>query len=270
MVAGDAVSYVVALVLFVAVARRLRVAVIEPAAEAATRTGSYRSALTDRGNITLALLNVSDTLLVTGPLLAMPVYVLNQLDLATWLPGVLAAIATAAVAVPLLVVAKIAHGQPRLRVLAVANLLWSLGCLLFASSAALLAAAPLILMLAMATIGVGEAAYAPTSDTLAVAIAPSGQTGRYTAIHQLAWGISGTLAPAVSGGATNPRALCHLVDLRRTSAGEQRRVRPPTTIPWTARWPDRSASCASGRQQRAVSGGTAAMTGVVDFSPTPR
>lgn len=45
---------------------------------------------------------------------------------------------------------------------------------------------------------VGEAIYAPTADALPLAIAPAGLAGRYSAVHQLAWGISSTLAPVLT------------------------------------------------------------------------
>lgn len=148
----------------------------------------------------------------------MPVFVLDRLHLASWLPGTLAAVGTAAVAGPTLLVARLGHGRSRLRLLAAANLLWVIGCLLFAGSAvpSLAAAAPVaataplapsgplaatgLLILAMTMLGLGEAAFAPTGDMVAVTIAPPGQVGRYTALHQLAWGVSGTVAPALTAG----------------------------------------------------------------------
>jgi MFS family permease len=55
-----------------------------------------------------------------------------------------------------------------------------------------------VLLLAAIILGLGEALYAPTADALPLALAPAGLAGRYSAIHQLAWGISGTLAPVLT------------------------------------------------------------------------
>jgi MFS family permease len=49
----------------------------------------------------------------------------------------------------------------------------------------------------MITLGLGEAAYAPTADALPLDLAPPNLSGRYTALHQLAWGISGAIAPTL-------------------------------------------------------------------------
>jgi MFS family permease len=57
-----------------------------------------------------------------------------------------------------------------------------------------------LLVGAMALLGLGEAVYAPTADALPVALAPPGLLGRYAAIHQMAWGISETIAPLLVAG----------------------------------------------------------------------
>lgn len=50
----------------------------------------------------------------------------------------------------------------------------------------------------MTILGFGEAAYAPTADSLPLELAPPGLDARYTAVHQLAWGISGAIAPSLA------------------------------------------------------------------------
>ncbi len=56
----------------------------------------------------------------------------------------------------------------------------------------------LVLVAAMILLGLADALYASAADTLPVAIAPRGLTGRYSALHQLAWGVSGPIAPSVA------------------------------------------------------------------------
>jgi MFS family permease len=50
-------------------------------------------------------------------------------------------------------------------------------------------------------LGLGEALYAPTADALPAALAPLDLRGRYAALHQMAWGISDTIAPTLAAAA---------------------------------------------------------------------
>ena len=52
-----------------------------------------------------------------------------------------------------------------------------------------------LLVAGMVILGFGESAYAPTADLVPLELAPPGLAGRYTAVHQLAWGVSGAVAP---------------------------------------------------------------------------
>lgn len=155
----------------------------------------YLPALRDGTNVLLAVANVTATLIIVTPLLALPVFVLDSLGLPVWLPGLLAAIAALSTMVPSLLSGRLTRGHPRLGLLALAATLWATGSMLFAISAWTPALWLLLLPAAMVALGVGEALYAPTADALPLALAPIGLAGRYSAIHQSAWGISGTIAP---------------------------------------------------------------------------
>jgi MFS family permease len=48
-------------------------------------------------------------------------------------------------------------------------------------------------------LGLGESLYGPTADALPAALAPPALRGRYSALHQIAWGVSDTIAPAICG-----------------------------------------------------------------------
>lgn len=205
VLALDALSFAVALSLVMAAARRRSTRVdrsaqraAEPAMEGVDDSRGYGAVLRDRGNVALAGLNVLDTLLIVTPYLAMPVFVLDQLQLPLWLPGALAALGTAAVAVPLLALGRLTSGQRRLGVMSTASAVWAAGLLLFASSAWAVGAALLLLPAGAILLGLGEALYAPTADALPLTLAPTGLAGRYTALHQLAWGVSGTVAPLLA------------------------------------------------------------------------
>jgi MFS family permease len=196
---ADGLSYLAAVGMYLAAAYQRR-AVVPPRTSArivATASG-YRDALRDPANSAIAALNVAATLVIVVPLLALPIFVLDQLQLPLWVPGVLAASGTIAVALPTFFAGRLTRGRPRLRLLAAAASLWSIGGLLMATGAAFPGIALAILTLGMILLGVGEAIYAPTADALPIALAPPELAGRYSALHQLAWGISGTIAPVLT------------------------------------------------------------------------
>lgn len=196
MVAADAVSFLVA-GLLIATAR-VRGRAREPVAGGARP--SYRVALRDRANLMLTLLNVVATLLITVPTIAMPVYVLSVLDLQAWVPGLLAGTGTIALAAGVVVMHRLTADRRRLMVLASASLVWTFGALAYAVAPYPPAGWTLaVLFVAVLAFGLGEAIYGPTADALPLAIAPPGMAGRYTAVHQAAWGISGAAAPALVG-----------------------------------------------------------------------
>lgn len=56
-----------------------------------------------------------------------------------------------------------------------------------------------LLPLGIVALGLGEAAYAPSADSLPLELAPAGLSGRYTAVHQLGWGVSAAIAPVLAG-----------------------------------------------------------------------
>ncbi len=197
LVAGDGVSDVLAFVLFGVTAR----GVVQRHREPPTRDSaspSYRMVLADGANLVLAGLNVLATLVITAPLMAMPVLVIQQLHLHRWLPGVLAAANTAAIAVPAFFAGHLLRSRSSLSVLALAALLWSGGAAALTIAAG--GAGPVypLLVAGMVILGFGEAAYAPTADLVPLELAPPGLAGRYTAVHQLAWGVSGAVAPILA------------------------------------------------------------------------
>lgn len=195
VVVTDAVSYVLASGLLWVAIHGMRVS---PRHADASQHKGYRAVLTDRGNIALAAMNVIATLLVTAPLLAMPILVIDQLHFAVWLPALLGALNTIAIAVPTFFVARILGRRPSLTALVVASLMWAVGCLAYAvASLDVLAVA--LLPLGIVALGLGEAAYAPSANSLALELAPAGLSGRYTAVHQLGWGVSAAIAPVLAG-----------------------------------------------------------------------
>jgi MFS family permease len=196
---ADGLSYLAAIGLYLAAAyRRPRIAPPVNSARIAANGSGYRSALGDRANTVLAGLNVAATLVIVVPLLALPIFVLDQLRLPPWVPGALVALGTIAVAIPTFFAGRLTRGRPRIRLLAVAAAAWSIGGLVMATGATFPGVALAVLPLGVILFGLGEAVYAPTADALPIALAPPALAGRYSALHQLAWGISGTIAPVLT------------------------------------------------------------------------
>ena len=200
LVIANGVSFIVALALVLAAARVRSAAAVSHSVEDGPRRG-YRPVLADRVNVALAALNVLATLLLIAPVLMLPVFILDRLQLPTWLPGALAALLTATAAIGLLFGARLVRGRRRLRNLEIAAVLWAGGCAVFLLAPVTVALAYAALVGGVLLLGVGEAFYAPTADALPAALAPLDLRGRYAALHQMAWGISEAIAPTLGAAA---------------------------------------------------------------------
>ncbi|HZC28806.1 MAG TPA: MFS transporter, partial [Gaiellaceae bacterium] len=195
LVIANGVSFVAALVLVLAVAPRGAARAADEAAKPGV--GGYRRVLRDRVNLLLAALNIAATLLLVTPILVLPVFVLDRLHLPSWLPGVLAGFLTATAGAGLLFGTRFVRGRRRLRNLEIAALLWALGCAVFLLAPIGIGLGYGALFLGALLLGLGEALYAPTADALPAALAPVELRGRYAALHQMAWGISESIAPTL-------------------------------------------------------------------------
>jgi MFS family permease len=196
LVIANGISFVVALALVLAAARVRRAGVLG-IGDADQPQRGYRPVFADRVNLGLAGLNVLATLLLTAPVLMLPVFVLDRLHLPSWLPGALAAVLTSTAAIGLLFGARLVRGRRRLRNLEFAAMLWTAGCAVLALAPVSVTLAYAALIAGVLLLGIGEAFYAPTADALPAALAPLDLRGRYAALHQMAWGISEALAPTV-------------------------------------------------------------------------
>jgi len=194
----DALTYILAATLLFVASRGVPPETTE---EERVSSGGYKAALADRTNVALAGLNVACTLLIIAPIIAMPVYVIQHLHLGTWVPGVLAAINTATLVVGSFGSLKFLRGRRRLRNLALSNCVWALALVIVpgAGHTADVVVAVGILVISFLLLGLGESLYGPTADALPAALAPPALRGRYSALHQIAWGVSETIAPAICG-----------------------------------------------------------------------
>jgi hypothetical protein len=196
LVIANGLSFLVALALVVAALPAGGPVTDRGHEEEEPRSG-YSRALADRVNVAAAALNVPATLLLIAPILVLPVFVLERLKLPAWLPGVLAALLSATAAIGLLFGSRLLYGRRRLRNLEIAAVLWAVACAVFLLAPLTIALAYCALVLGVLLLGLGEAFYAPTADALPAALAPRALRGRYAALHQMAWGISESIAPTL-------------------------------------------------------------------------
>jgi MFS family permease len=211
--------------------------------------GGYRAALADHVNVALAGLNVAATVLLTAPILALPVFVLERLEMSTWVPGLLTGLVTATAAAGLIFVTGLVRGRRRLRNMQLAMCLWAIAFLFFLVAPIDTSLAYVVLFAGALLVGVGEAIYAPTADALPAALAPPHLRGRYAALHQMAWGVSEMITPALvavalaSGAYTLWLILAALAiaavaayrALERL-AGDRDGVAGPKSGRWSRRW----------------------------------
>lgn len=194
---ADAASYLVAAVL-VALAARTALTARQPPTK--TLIG-YAAALADRDNDVLALLNVCCTVVASTALLALPLYVLDQFPGQLWLPGTLTAVFSTVLTLMVAAAPRLSAGRWRLHILAGCAALWAASAAVFALAGLPRPPAGLaLLFLAAVLLGLAEAIYAPTADALPLYLAPPGQGGRYSALHQLAWGVASVVSPLLAAG----------------------------------------------------------------------
>jgi MFS family permease len=126
-------------------------------------------------------------------------FVVNDLKISVHAIGVIFFFNTTTIVVAQLWVLNRIEGRSRTRVLGVVAAFWFLFWIILASTLALpeVASIPL-LCLAMVVFAIGETMLQPVGSAIVNDIAPEHLRGRYNAAASLSWGISSTLAPAVT------------------------------------------------------------------------
>ena len=128
----------------------------------------------------------------------LPLYVVEELDLPAWVPGVLLGVNTAILASGQSLGLRFVRGWRRTRIYVLCGAIWAFGAVLFALGE-LLPAAILIpyLFLAMALASGGEVFHYPLNGSVPVAFAPEALRGRYLALFSLVWSVAGIFSPTL-------------------------------------------------------------------------
>ncbi|MDG5806150.1 MFS transporter [Streptomyces ossamyceticus] len=153
-----------------------------------------------------------------------PLYVVRELGRPSWLVGVVFALNTLLVTAGQVLVVRWVERRDHLRVLQWAGVVWAVAAALFGAASGLPGAAVVpLLTVAVVVFTAAELMHGPTSDTVAVRMAPEDRPGRHLGLHQLSWGVGSAAAPLVLTGALSlgagwPWALLAVVALAACGA----------------------------------------------------
>jgi MFS family permease len=126
-------------------------------------------------------------------------FVVNNLKISVHAIGVIFFFNTSTIVLCQLWVLNRIEGKSRTRVLGVVAGSWFIFWIILESTLALPAAASIaMLCLAMIVFAIGETMLQPVGSAIVNDIAPEHLRGRYNAAAGLSWGITGTLAPAIT------------------------------------------------------------------------
>lgn len=126
-------------------------------------------------------------------------FVVNNLHMSVHVIGVMFFINTSTIVVSQLVVINIVEHRSRTRVLAVVSVLWALFWSTLSISLHLSRVAAVVSIgAAMVIFALGETLLSPVGQAVVNDLAPEHLRGRYNAAQGLTWGVSGTLAPAIT------------------------------------------------------------------------
>ncbi len=126
-------------------------------------------------------------------------FVVNNLHLSIHVIGVVFFFNTTTIVVAQLWVLKRIEGRSRTRVLALVGVFWFLFWLILDAALVLPAVVTIgVLCVAMSVFAIGETIFQPAGAAIVNQIAPEHLRGRYNAAAGAAWGLAGTLGPAVT------------------------------------------------------------------------
>ncbi|GAB1340332.1 MFS transporter [Streptomyces sp. E-15] len=200
LMAGNAVSYALATVLIAL----LPTAAGRPSPDPAPVAPGARPAAPrpDGAYVTMVAANTLLVLVCVALPVLVPLYVVQQLHQPSWVVGAVFALNTLLVTAGQTLVVRRVERREYLRTLQWAAVLWSAAAVLFGAASGLPGTAVLpLLAVAVLVFTAAELMHAPTSDAVAVRMAPADRPGRHLGLHQLSWGVGSALAPWLLTGA---------------------------------------------------------------------
>ncbi len=126
-------------------------------------------------------------------------FVVNNLHMSVHIIGVVLFVNTSTIVIAQLLVVNIVEKRSRTRVLALVSALWSVFWIALAISLHLSRTVAVVAICgAMVVFAIGETMLSPVGQALVNEIAPEHLRGRYNAAQGLTWGVSGSIAPAIT------------------------------------------------------------------------
>jgi len=126
-------------------------------------------------------------------------FVVNNLHVSVHAIGIIFFFNTSTIVLVQLWVLNRIDGKSRTRVMGVVGLFWFIFWVILETTLALPAVASIaMLCLAMVVFAIGETMLQPVGSAIVNHIAPEHLRGRYNAAAGISWGVSGTLAPAIT------------------------------------------------------------------------
>ncbi|MEU1848232.1 MFS transporter [Streptomyces sp. NPDC019990] len=200
VMAGNAVSYALATVLIALLPTAARPP--SPGSAPAVLRPRPARPRPDRAYVTMVAANMLLVLVSAALPVLVPLYVVQWLHQPSWIVGAVFALNTALVTAGQALVVRCLERREYLRVLQRAAVLWSAAAVLFGTASGLPRTAVLpLLAVAVLVFTAAELMHAPTSDVVAVRMAPEDVPGRHLGLHQLSWGVGSAIAPLVLTGA---------------------------------------------------------------------
>lgn len=173
---------------------------VERPVERGATSGGWAQVLRDRR---LVLYAAASLVLMLGGYSAvdagLSLFVVNNLSMSVHVIGIILFVNTSTIVVTQLFVLNFIARRPRTRVLATVSVMWFFFWAVLAVAHTMGAKTAIFaLSAAMVVFAVGETMLSPVGPALVNDIAPEALRGRYNATQGLTWGVSSTMAPAIT------------------------------------------------------------------------
>ena len=160
--------------------------------------GGWMAVIRDRRIMLLATAHGFGVLVILIVFQGLPLYVVDELKLPGWVPGLLLAVNTGILAAGQSIGLKLVAGWRRTRVYVLCAAVWLIGAFLFAIGEYIPAAIVIpYLFLAMVIASGGEVFHLPQNGGAPTALAPEALRGRYLALFSLVWTVAGIASPTM-------------------------------------------------------------------------
>ena len=193
LLAGNVVTFLIAGTLLYLRAPNPRRTVVS-----AKTSGGWMAVVRDRAIMQLALAHGLGVLAILIVFQGLPLFVIDELGLPGWVPGILLFVNTVILASGQSIGLRVVAGWRRTRVYVLAAGIWVIGATLFGISDIVPHAIVIpYLVVAMMLSSGGEVFQYPLNGSVPTALAPEALRGRYLALFSLVWSAAGIVSPSL-------------------------------------------------------------------------